>query len=569
MKSISLARCVSLATLLVALIGNVIKAEVGATVPFTTYEGEAGTVDGGATVVSLTSPPSDKFSSPLLEASGRAYVQLAGTGQSVTWTNKSTTAYTAMNVRICIPDSPDGTGQDATLDLYVNGVFRQAVNLSSKQAWDYGNGKGSQNPADGGAYNFYEESHFFITGNPIVPGSTFALKQDTANTAAFYYVDCVDLETPPAPLPQPDNSLSIVDSGAVANNPSIDSTPAIQQCVMAAAAAGKSVWVPPGIFYMNSGAIHETNVTITGAGMWYSEVYHHIPTVDHGDSVFRGLGGTIQNLAVDGNASSRHVYDGGGLNMDGTNWVVNSVWVEHTSSGVWGKGTSGLVENSRFTHSWADGINLNQGNTPTGVGVNLTARNNFTRGCGDDGLAVNSQGPGAQLENIQFINNTSLVVLNGAHCLAAYGGDKLVLQDNLLCDPVKAPALVISHFGAKGYQVSNAVVTGNTVVRGGAYAKYNSGALVINSSPSHLTIGSNTVDHSLFSGIEINGNVTDATFTGNVVTSPGLTGILIDSTSKGDATFDHNIVTGLNTGQEAFLNNSTNFVTTPQAPSSN
>jgi len=66
-----------------------------------------------------------------------------------------------------------------------------------------------------------------------------------------------------------------------------------------------------------------------------------------------------------------------------------------------------------------------------------------------------------------------------------------------------------------------------------------------------------------------NGNVTDATFTGNVVTSPGLTGILIDSTSKGDATFDHNIVTGLNTGQEAFLNNSTNFVTTPQAPSSN
>lgn len=569
MKSIALACRVSLAAFSWVLIGNAAWAGVGATVPFTTYEGEAGTAAGGATIVSLTSPPTDKFSSPLLEASGRAYVQLAGTGQSVTWTNQSATAYTAMNVRICIPDSPDGTGIDATLDLYVNGVFRQAIPLSSKQAWDYGNGKGSQNPADGGAYNFYEESHFFITGSPIAPGSTFALKQDAANTAAFYYVDCVDLEAPPAPLAQPGNSLSIADYGAVANNPSVDSTPAIQKCIAAAVAAGKSVWVPPGVFYMNSGAIHETNVTIAGAGMWYSEVYHQIPMEGYHDAVFRGVGGTIQDLAVDGNASSRHVCDGGGINMDGDNWVVNSVWVEHTASGVWGKGTGGLVENSRFTHSWADGINLNQGNTPTGVGVNLIAKNNFTRGCGDDGLAVNSQGPGTQLENIQFLNNTSLVVLNGAHCLAAYGGDKVVLQDNLLCDPVKAPALVISHFGAKGYQVTNAVVTGNRVVRGGAFAKYNSGALVVNSNPSHLLIGSNTVEHSLFSGIEINGDVTDATFHGNVVDSPGLTGILIDSTSKGDATFDHNSVTGLNSGQQAFLNNSTNFVTTPQFPSTN
>jgi len=540
---------------------------VGATVPFTTYEGEAGTLDGGATVVALTASPKDRLSSPVLEASGRAYAQLAGTGQSVTWTNSSTIGYTAMNVRICIPDAPDGTGIDATLDLYVNGVLRQAVKLSSKQTWDYGNGKGSQNPADGGAYNFYEESHFFITGDPIAPGSTFALKQDEANTAAFYYVDCVDMEAPPAPLAQPDNSLSILDSGAVANDPATDNTPAIQKCIAAAQAAGKSVWIPPGTFYLSGKALNETNVTLGGAGMWYSMLYHNIQSNAYGDSVIRGHGGTIENVAIDGNASSRHVCDGGGFNMDGDHWVVDSVWAEHTSSGVWGKGNDGVVKNSRFTHSWADGINLNQGSQATGVGTNLTAQNNFVRGSGDDGLAVNSQGPGAQLENIRFIGNTSLDVLNGAHCLAAYGGDNLVLQDNLLCDPVRAPALVISNFGAQGYEVSNAVVTGNTLVRGGAFSGDNSGALVVNRSPSHLTISNNTIDHSLFAGIQINGTVTDATFQNNTIVAPALQGIVINASSKGDSKFDNNTVTGLNPGQPAFVNHSTSYTTVPADPS--
>src|SRR5690349_5532116 len=58
---------------------------VGATTPFTTYEAEAGTVTGGATVVSLSGPPATQFSSPELESSGHAYVHLAGNGQAVKW----------------------------------------------------------------------------------------------------------------------------------------------------------------------------------------------------------------------------------------------------------------------------------------------------------------------------------------------------------------------------------------------------------------------------------------------------------------------------------------------------
>lgn len=43
----------------------------------------------GATVVSLTSAPTTRYSSPELEASGYAYVALTGAGQEVWWNNNT------------------------------------------------------------------------------------------------------------------------------------------------------------------------------------------------------------------------------------------------------------------------------------------------------------------------------------------------------------------------------------------------------------------------------------------------------------------------------------------------
>ena len=68
-------------------IENRAHAVVGATVPFTSYEGESGALGGGAAIVSVTAAPTTPYSSPELEASGHAYVQLNAIGQSVTWTN--------------------------------------------------------------------------------------------------------------------------------------------------------------------------------------------------------------------------------------------------------------------------------------------------------------------------------------------------------------------------------------------------------------------------------------------------------------------------------------------------
>ncbi|MCL2734219.1 MAG: coagulation factor 5/8 type domain-containing protein, partial [Actinomycetia bacterium] len=98
---------------------------VGASTPFRTYEAEAGSPGGGATVTSLTAPPATQYSSAALEASGHAYVHLGGAGSSVQWTNTTGAPISFLNVRASIPDSASGGGTTATLDLYVDGVFRQ------------------------------------------------------------------------------------------------------------------------------------------------------------------------------------------------------------------------------------------------------------------------------------------------------------------------------------------------------------------------------------------------------------------------------------------------------------
>src|SRR5205085_7438767 len=100
-----------------------------------------------------------------LEASGHAYVQLTGTNQYVQWTNNTGHNITAINVRACIPDTSGGGGTTATLNLYVNGTFRQTLTLSSKQTWLYeGNNNyqgNDQNPADGNPRVFWDDMHTF------------------------------------------------------------------------------------------------------------------------------------------------------------------------------------------------------------------------------------------------------------------------------------------------------------------------------------------------------------------------------------------------------------------------
>jgi len=572
----------------------------GAVTPFTSYEAESGILGGGATIVSLTAPPTTQYSSPALEASGHAYVQLTGTGQYIEWTNNTGQPISFINLRESIPDSPTGGGITATLNLYVNGVFRQALNVNSKQTWIYeGNNNyqgNDQNPADGDPHVFFDETHTFITGAPIAPGSTFSVQKDAANTAAFYYIDVIDVENPPAPLTQPSNSISITSCGAVAdNNPTngsadpgaVDSTAAIQNCINQAQSQGKILWIPQGTFYLKgTNGLQANGITIEGAGLWYSTIYRAVPLPNSAGlaAAFSVTSCTLENIHIDSNAVSRATSDGDGGAMDttGTNWLANGMWNQHVESGCWASGTGGTIENSRFTAIWADGCNLNNVSLTGTVGNNLTATNNFIRGTGDDGMAINSVDYNTTsngnvyytpMSNVTETNNT-IVAIWGGKGLGIYGGSGHHVENNYIADTARYIGLGVGKFGVNGSDLHTTTVSGNVVVRSGGNGFVQGqpalqignggdgqGVGIIDSS----TVSGNTIINSLYDGIGFSTS-TNTLLENNTVTSPGRNGIVIAPpyypAPTGSATITDNTVTGLLSGESAFVNNSSGFTTT-------
>lgn len=577
-------------------------AAAGAATPFRIYEAEAGTTGGGATTTTLTAPPATQYSSAALEASGHAYVHLSGTGHSVQWTNTTGAPIGFLNVRASIPDSGSGGGTTATLNLYVNGVFRQALNLNSKQTWVYEgnnnyNTSDNQNPADGNPRVFWDESHAFVTGSPIPAGATFSLKKDAANSAAFYDVDSVDVENPPAPLTQPANSISITSCGAVPDDAptngaaapqSVDSRAAIQNCINQAQSQGKTLWIPQGTFYVKgTTGLTAQGIRIAGAGMWYSTVYRDVPVPNSTPlaALFNLTSCTVENFHVDANAVSRSTIggDGGAMDTTGTNWVADGIWTQHTMSGFWASGTGGTVRDSRLTAIWADGINVNNVSLGADTGNDLTVTNNFVRGTGDDAIAINSvhyntNGDGSQtfyqpMTNVTVSGNTSIAPWGGKG-IGIYGGSGHHVSGNYISDTARYIGLGAGRFGVNGSDLLSATVSDNTVVRSGGNA-YSQGqpALHIGNGGDgqntgvvdNVTATGNTVVGSLYDGIGFSTS-TDTLLQNNAVTTPGRNGIAISPpfypAPTGSAAITGNTVTGLRSGATAFVNNSGGFTAT-------
>ena len=557
---------------------------VGATTPFTSYEAENGTPGGGATVVALTSPPTTQYSSPELEASGHAYVALTETSQYVEWVNQTGKSITAFNLRYSIPDSADGTGITATLNLYVNGQMRQTLNLNSMQSWLYegnGNYNGSdQNPADGDPKDFYDDMHAFLTGAALAPGDTLRLQKDSGNSADFYYIDVIDLEDPPPPITQPANSLSIEDYGA-ASGSATNSTSAIQNCINAAQTQGKSVWIPPGTFYLNgTQGLTAQGITIEGAGMWYSTIYRNVPLPNNAGglaALFSVTSCTLRNFAIDSDARSRAGVDGAGGSMDttGTNWAADGIWGQHTESGIWASGTGGTYQNSRNLSMWADGCNINNVSLNGTDGNDLTVTNLFVRGTGDDAIAINSVAyNGSQtytpMANAHVYNNTTVGAWGG-YGLAIYGGGGHVVENNYVRDTARFTGLGVTKFGANGSDLTSGTVTGNLVLRGGGNGfMQQQAALFIGNGGNgqntgtveNVTISNNVIRNALYYGVTFSTS-TGIVLENTLMDTPGLDGIIIGPpffpAPTGSATIKNNTVTGLMSGQSAFVNDSSGF----------
>ncbi|MFD3564777.1 right-handed parallel beta-helix repeat-containing protein [Streptomyces sp. NPDC058686] len=555
-------------------------AAAGATTPFVTVEAESGMLAGAARVRSVKPGPTAPTAASLeTEASGNSLVELKNTGDAVTVPNSSGKSANTLVVRASIPDAPNGGGIDASLNLYVNGTFRQAVTLSSKQAWNYR--EATTNPDDpkagGMPYRFYNDFPVRVSGDPIPSGSTLTFRKDSANTAAAYDIDSVDLENVGPARVQPANSLSVVSYGA---DPAFgkDSTVAIQNTVNAAREQGRTVWIPQGKYLTNSLAskpLDFTGVTVDGAGMWYSTLYRKspLPATSWRSQTLVGSGTTLRDIQIDSNAVWRGVGGTGGadygINASGAGgWLVQRIWTRHTDAN-WLSGTNGLVENSRTSDGYGDGFNINNGNTknPDKLGDNITVRNNFARNTGDDSFATYSDagasGTNGQVTAAKILNNTAIAPW-WANGLRVAGGENVEVRNNLVNSVSSNSALDIGVFGDTGHPLESATISGNVLIGGGGWNGVRHGVR-ISSPPStslypdaytNVTLSDNVMRGAFRAGLYIDRTRVNATLTGNTVDGPATQGIWIASGVTGTGTFTGNTVTNLRPGQVATQNDS-------------
>jgi hypothetical protein len=232
--------------------------------------------------------------------------------------------------------------------------------------------------------------------------------------------------------------------------------------------------------------------------------------------------------------------------------------------------------------SWADGINLNNGNTPNGdkLGINLTAQNNFVRGAGDDGIATYSDagagGANTEMDGTQILNNT-VVAPYWANGIRVAGGKNVLVQDNLVTDPAANSGIEVSVFGNSGHPLDSATISGNTILRGGGWNGTDRHGMHVGSPGSaslfanaytNATISNNFIQDSRRAGLKIGTTFETLIISSNVIDHPALQGISIASGVTGTGSFDSNTVSNLNTGQVAFRNDSPSTFTVTLTESS-
>ncbi|MFJ9927952.1 F5/8 type C domain-containing protein [Streptomyces misionensis] len=516
---------VALAAGMLVTVAPAAHAAAGATLPFTSVEAESATTTG-------TKIGPDYTQGTLAsEASGRQAVRLSA-GQRVEFTVPR--AANAVNVSYSVPD-----GQSGSLDVYVNGTkLAKSLPVTSKYSYvDTGWITGSK------THHFFDNARLLL-GQNVQAGDKVAF----VATSTQVTVDVADFEQVAAAGTQPSGSVSVVSKGADPSGNG-DSTQAFRDAI--AAAQGGTVWIPPGDYRLTSSLGGVQNVTLQGAGSWYS-VVHTSRFVDQSSSAGNVH---IKDFAVIGEVTERvdsspDNFVNGSL---GPNSSVSGMWIQHLKCGLWLTGTNDnlVVENNRILDTTADGINLN--GTARGVRVS----NNFLRNQGDDSLAMWSLY--APDTNSSFENNT-VSQPNLANGIAIYGGTDITVRNNLVSDTnALGSGIAISNqkFMDPFSPLSGTItVDGNTLVRTGALNpnwNHPMGALRVDSYDSAINatvnITDTTITDSPYSAFEfVSGGgqgypVRNVNVTGATVRNTGT--VVVQGEAQGAATFKNVTATGV------------------------
>ena len=443
----------------------------GAKIPYTTHEAENASVENGATIQQSTD-----MESTAVEATNQTYVELPKKNAAVTF--NVTEPANALNVRYTIPDGASGQ-----LDVQVNGSSVGNLDLSSHSAWQYLKGDHEYDQAiDGSSARFrFDETRLLLKDIQLKSGDKISLVKKKDDNVP-YGIDFIELEQAPAPVAQGENSISIVDKGASANDDS-DDTAALLAAVEEAKASGKSVYIPEGRFNFDKQVnIEADNLKISGAGVWHTQLHFTSDKRYGGGIVFghNSNGIELSNLYMDSNLTSRYNEDAQYKAISGTlgkDSKIHDIWVQHFEVGMWigdydqtgnMKYTDGLVvENARIRNNLADGINFAQGTK------NSTVKNSNIRGNGDDGLAIwssISDGTNAAAEeNNKFLNNT---IESGwrAAGIGIFGGKGHEISGNLIKDVFAGAGIRVNTvFAGHNFDLNDSGIKihDNTILRSG------------------------------------------------------------------------------------------------------
>ncbi|MEO3856951.1 discoidin domain-containing protein [Acrocarpospora sp. B8E8] len=432
----------------------------GANMPYDHLEAEDAVRGGGAGLVGPNRTIGDLGG----EASGRRAVTLNTNGAFVEFTTRATT--NTLVTRFSIPDSAGGGGLNSALNVYVNGTFHKAINLTSKYVWQYGNEASPNNsPGSGGPRHIYDEANIFLNQSfPI--GTKIRLQKDPGNDTT-YAIDFIDTEQV-APIANPNPATYVVPTGFT------------QQAVQAAfdkarmETGWEGVYLPTGDYQTSQKfTVYGKAIKVVGAGPWYTRFY--APTgqenTDIGFDVQSSANGaSFTGFAVFGNYTQRNDGPGKVWNLTGvSNISIDNMWIEHQMVMVWGTNINNIsLTNSRIRDMYADGLNF------TNNSRNNTVRNIDARSTGDDAFALFNAVDIVQGDNTgNLFENLSVTTPWRAAGLAIYGGFDNTFRNIYIADTLTYSGITVSSldFGYpfRGFGTTPTRIENVSIIRSGGH----------------------------------------------------------------------------------------------------
>lgn len=544
--------------------GNQVNAQgatgvIGATVPFTSYEAEKASTNG-----EILAPSFNYQADIQSEASGRSAVKLSSLNQYVEFT--LTAPAKGLVLRCSTPDATNGGGLSSTLTMYVNNGNKQALNLTSKYAWVYGDypyGNTPNNNVAGkqGPHRFFDDVRI-VLDKEYPAGTKIKFAKESGNNAAYYVVDLLEAEKIPEAIVLQASGTSVVVM-ATTGDAKTNFLSAYN-----AVANGGTIYIPAGTydFSANNTIAIKKNITIQGAGMW-----HTILTGKGAAFIADASNIKFKDFSIRGESTERYV--NAGTSKDGqtaiesprtvttTGLEVSNVWIEHTHVGIWTQVLSDVsIKNCRIRNVFADGMNLSRGTK------NAIVEHNHLRNTGDDGIAMWSQA--VVNENITVQNNT-VGMPSLANGIACYGGKNPIIKNNYVHDIIHAGGgITIStdHSETQAFQ-GTVTIENNRLERAGSVNPYNQalGAIWyqigIDCTLVTHNIANNTIAHSPSMAVLFKGssNTNQVNFNNNLIDEAKSYGIKIEQEAKGALTYCKNTFT---IGATAISNDSGNFTVT-------